>query len=145
MKLQKGFTLIEVMVVVVIVAILASVALPSYRDYVTRSNIQEATSTLSTLRVRMEQCFQDNRSYVNCNCNAPGRNFDFSCAPGTLTPTTYTLQAIGRPTGGGQGMAGFNYSVDQANAQSSVVVAPADGNWQSDTQPCWITKTGGQC
>ncbi len=142
MKLQKGFTLVEVMVVVIIVAILASVALPSYRDYVTRSNIPEATSTLSTLRVRMEQCFQDNHSYVSppCNCGAPGKNFNFSCAAGTPTATTYVLQAVGK-----EAMAGFAYSVNELNAQSSVVNAPADGNWQSDTQACWITKTGGQC
>ncbi len=142
MKLQKGFTLIEVMVVVVIVAILASVALPSYRDYVIRSNIPEATSTLSTLRVRMEQCFQDNRSYVSppCNCGTAGKNFDFSCSAGQPTATTYVLQAVGK-----NGMTGFSYTVDQTNAQTSVIVAPAENTWLSDPQSCWITKIGGQC
>ncbi len=142
MKLQKGFSLIELMVVLAIVAILASVALPSYRDYVVRSNIPEATSTLSTLRVRMEQCFQDNRSYVSppCNCGAAGKNFDFSCAAGEPTATTYVLQAVGK-----NGMAGFSYTVNQTNAQTSVVVAPAADGWLSAAQSCWITKTGGQC
>ncbi|ADE12310.1 type IV pilin protein [Sideroxydans lithotrophicus] len=139
MKLHKGFTLIELMVVVAIIAILASVAFPAYQDYVVRSKIPEATSTLSTMRVQMEQCFQDNRSYATCNCNNTGNNFDVSC-PATPGATTYTLQAIGKNT-----MAGFTYTVDQANAQTSTIAAPAPANWQSPQQSCWITKAGGQC
>ncbi len=68
----SGFTLIEMMITVAIVAILASVALPSYSEYVLRSKTEEATSGLAELRVRMEQYFQDNRKYddyVDGNCN----------------------------------------------------------------------------
>ena len=45
-RVQQGFTLIELMVVVAIVGILAAVAYPSYQDYVTRGQIAEGTSTL---------------------------------------------------------------------------------------------------
>ncbi len=58
-----GFTLIEVMVTVAIVAILASLALPSYTDYVRRGHIPEATSNLSASNAKMEQWFQDAKSY----------------------------------------------------------------------------------
>src|SRR5215208_4515694 len=74
MRSSRGFTIIEVMIVVVIVAILASVAIPSYVDYITRSKIQEATSTLLSQRVKMEQYFQDQRTYVG------------ACAGGTVAP-----------------------------------------------------------
>lgn len=139
MNLQKGFTLIELMIVVAIIAILASVAMPLYTDYVIRSKTSEATSTLATLRVQMEQCFQDNRTYAPCNCGGAGKYFTFSC-PATPTATTYTLQAAGTST-----MSGFTYTVDQANVQTSTIAAPAPASWQATSASCWITKAGGQC
>ena len=60
----KGFTLIEVMIVVAIVAVLAAIALPNYADYIKRGKIIEATSALSDLRTRYEQWYLDNRTYV---------------------------------------------------------------------------------
>src|SRR5664279_3839562 len=60
----RGFTLIEVMIVVAIVAVLAAIALPSYTDYIRRGKIIDATSKLSDARVHLEQWFQDNRSYL---------------------------------------------------------------------------------
>ena len=60
---ERGFSLIELMVVVAIAAVLISVAIPSYRDYVRRGAIEEATSQLSAGRVVFEQFFLDNRTY----------------------------------------------------------------------------------
>ena len=58
-----GFTLIELMIVIAVVAILAAVALPAYGDYLRRGQLPEAFTNLADLRVKMEQYYQDNRSY----------------------------------------------------------------------------------
>jgi type IV pilus assembly protein PilE len=59
----SGFTLIEVMITVAVIAIIAAVALPAYFDYVTRSRLVEARANLADMRTRMEQFFLDNRTY----------------------------------------------------------------------------------
>ena len=74
MRNMSGFTLIELMIAVVVVAILTAIALPSYQEYVTRGKITEATSNLADMRVKLEQFFQDNRTYVGaCAAGPTGR------------------------------------------------------------------------
>lgn len=151
MKKQSGFTLIEVMIVVVIIGILIAVALPSYSDYVMRGRIPEATASLATKRVQMEQWFQDNRSYCgNAGCTVEptpctfesGRFFNFSC-PVMPTATTYTLQALGKGA-----MTNFTFQINQANVRSTESV-PAGGAWvaapAAGANPCWVVNKGGQC
>lgn len=62
-SLQGGFTLIELMIAVVIVAILAAVALPSYRQYTIRSHRTEAQTYLSTFAGKQQQFMVDVRAY----------------------------------------------------------------------------------
>jgi prepilin-type N-terminal cleavage/methylation domain-containing protein len=50
MRRQQGFTIIELMIVVVVIAVLSAIALPSYTDYITRSKIAEAYAHLADLR-----------------------------------------------------------------------------------------------
>lgn len=150
MKLPKGFTLIEVMITVAIVAILGAIALPSYTDYVRRGNIPEATSALSARRIGAEQHFQDNRTYLdvagppvftNPACVVfVGRNFTFACLPGTQTATTYTVQATGIGS-----MAGFNYTINQNNVRTSPFVGAPAGWIAAEPDNCWVTSRGGRC
>ena len=67
-KHSLSFNLIEVMIVVVIISILAAIAIQAYSDYVIRGKLTEATSNLGQLRIRAEQWFQDNRTYVGMLC-----------------------------------------------------------------------------
>src|ERR1700722_11706839 len=61
---SQGFTLIELMITVAIVAILAAIAIPNYRDYVIRGQLVDATQALAAVRANMERYFQDNRTYL---------------------------------------------------------------------------------
>lgn len=143
MKLQKGFTLIELMIVVAIVAILSSIAIPAYNDHVIRGRISEATSELASKRVLLEQWFQDNRTFATATaaatattaagpCNVDSKTyFDITCS--NLGQNTYTLDATGKGA-----MAGYNYHLDQNNTKTS------DTHWGNNAA-CWVTRRGGAC
>jgi type IV pilus assembly protein PilE len=137
MKLQKGFTLIELMIVVVIVGILASVALPAYNDYVTRGKLSEATAGLSNGRIKVEQFYQDNHTYVGITavCPTSTTNFTYDC--GTSDVSTYTLKA----TGNGN-LTDFSYTINQLNTKSTTHLPTG---WGSYPVSCWVTKKGGGC
>ena len=68
-KHESGFTLIEIMIVVVIVAILASIALPAYQDYVMRGNRAEGRAAIATVAQQLERCFTRTNSYNDASCN----------------------------------------------------------------------------
>jgi type IV pilus assembly protein PilE len=148
-----GFTLVEVMIVVAIVAILAAVALPAYNDYVRRGQIQEAFGYLSDSRVKMEQYFQDNRNYGTASpgacapvalpplAPAPGspKYFTFSCqstinvAGGEVTPQHYTVTA----TGVAQSQAfGHVYTINENGDRVTTQFKGA-----GVTAPCWLSRS----
>ncbi len=144
MKRNQGFSLIELMIVVVVIGILSAVAIPSYSNYVKRGKIAEATTSLSGLRVSMEQYFQDNRTYLNAAGTACGvamptaaavQHFTLTCAG---TATTYLITATGNAA---SGMANFAYTIDQQNAKTSTITA---AGWTGNAA-CWATKQDGSC
>ncbi len=138
MKTQKGFTLVELMIVVVVISILASIGIPAYNSYVTRGKLVEGTSALSDARVKMEQFFQDNRTYdagggTTCPPAIPAATTNFTYACSGLSATAYTITATG--TGG---LSAFVYSIDQANTKTS------NTPWGNGAT-CWIMKEGDAC
>lgn len=140
---RSGFSLIEAMIVVAIVAVLATIALPSYAAYVQRARILEAVGRLSDARARMEEYFLDQRSYVDaaghCGVAAPAAGaaeaFALTCA-GTATTFTYTAAGTS-----GKGMDAFVFTIDQGGAKVTVSV-PA--GW-ARTADCWTIRADGLC
>ena len=132
---SNGFTLIEMMIVVAIIAILASIALPAYQDYILRSRIPEATAGLAAKRVQLETFFDNNRTYVGFDCTTGGSaNFTFSCT--TQNATQYTIQASGQGP-----MAGFTYTLNESNARTSTI---SHSGW-SNGDNCWAVRKDGSC
>ena len=83
-KKAKGFTLIELMIVVAIIGILSMIGIPAYNDYVTRGKLVDATSKLADMRIQLEQYYQDNRNYgstsSSCGIAMPtSKYFTISC------------------------------------------------------------------
>jgi type IV pilus assembly protein PilE len=131
MKYAKGFSLIELMTVVAVIAILSTIVLPAYGDYVKRGKLVDASTQLSDGRVKMEQFFQDNRTYVGGPCPATSKFFTFTCE--NLSNSTYTLVARGKDT-----VTGFDYQIDQNNAKASTTP------W-GDGGTCWVMRKGDAC
>lgn len=131
---QYGFSLIEVMVVVAIMGILASIAMPAYQDYIRSGNAAEAPANLANCRVQAEQFYQDNFTYVGFVCTPSDVKF-FDYSIDNQSATTYTLRATGRTS---QNMGNFSFTVNQDNAKTSTF----DGTAGSS---CWLTSSSGSC
>lgn len=141
---NRGFTLIEVMITVVIISILAAVALPAYTDYVTRGKIPEATNGLATMRIQLEQFYQDNRNYGDAPaCGVPvptSKNFTFGCVSAN-GGQTYTVTATGSAS-----MSNFIYTIDESGNRRTTGL-PSGWGTASSSNPvgCWVTQKGGGC
>jgi type IV pilus assembly protein PilE len=144
-RVASGFTLIEVMIVVAIIAILASIAIPSYNDYVRRGQLPEAFAQLSDYRTKMEQYYQDTRNYGSStacadatsastwNTFAPNgaKYFRYECATSN-TAQNYQIKAIGIS---GQAT-GHTFTINQNGDRGTTAFKGA-----TVTATCWLTRT----
>jgi type IV pilus assembly protein PilE len=141
--IQAGFTLIELMIVIAIISIIAAIALPNYNQYLRESKLVEAQQLLSDYRVKLEQYYQDNRTYANAggtNCGVLPTNGKYFTVTTDLcaTANAYTLTATG--TGP---VAGYVYTLNQGNTRQTTAYTnyPGAGGLPAG---CWLVK-GTEC
>ena len=69
---QKGFTLIELMIVVAIIGILAAIAIPSYQNYTRKAHFTEVVQGADSVKTALDACFQDQGLLANCTAGLNG-------------------------------------------------------------------------
>lgn len=140
---QGGFTLLELMIVVAVVAILAAIAIPGYQEQVRKTRRSEATAALLSVAQALERFSTVNGTYVgtagnpsatpptpnvNALCNRNLTYYTISCT--SLTATAFEVRAV--PTGQQTGDKCGTFSYTQAGAKA--LVNPATG---VTTVQCW--------
>ena len=113
-KVQKGFTLIELMIVVAIIGILAAVAIPAYQDYTVRAKVTEGLSLASGIKATVGENASNG---IALNAATPGQNG----VPATSTPNVTSIVVDGT-----SGEVTITYTATAGNG--TLILAPMDGN-----------------
>jgi type IV pilus assembly protein PilA len=135
--MQKGFTLIELMIVVAIIGILAAIAIPQYQDYITRAKWQDNISRVQSYKTAIAECLQNNNGFITL-CDSTDK---ISATTGAVPPTTgapSNLSAFTQTATTGAMVLGGTPSVGDC----TVTITPA----VSTTSVAWsYTNTGTGC
>lgn len=137
MKSKRGFTLLELLIVMAIIAIITAIAFPAYQQHIIRSNRSAAQSFIQGVANKQEQYILDARAYADTLAllnitTVPGevsKNYDITITDVTTTPPGYTIVAT--PTG-------FQLSKDTQCGKLTINQLGAKGiNGTGTVSSCW--------
>ncbi|WP_373683624.1 MULTISPECIES: pilin [unclassified Acinetobacter] len=140
--MQKGFTLIELMIVVAIIGILAAIAIPQYQNYVTKSQVTRVVGELGNLRTLVDLCLTDSSE---CSFNVPGSSLlGAEATPGALPTGGATVDGGKQPTLGGTVATGAVWISGKFGNNASSTIRGKSIEWQraaSEAGGSWACVT----
>jgi len=132
---QKGFTLIELMIVVAIIGILAAVAIPAYQDYIARSQVTEAVNLTAGLKAPGAEYFQSTGavpSLSDLGATASGRYVN-SMTIGTAATNTWYIQATMKTNGVNTNISGGTFAISTSDGGSTWECGESGGEAANQT------------
>ena len=128
-KAQKGFTLIELMIVVAIIGILAAIAIPAYQDYVTRAKWADILSSVAAVKLAIAECANDNAGLLTtCDLTDDLADYGITALPSLNNTTSFTL-ADGVMTIAGEASIGVSGTACTMTMTPSIAAGTGKINW----------------
>lgn len=93
-NVQKGFTLIELMIVVAIIGILAAVAIPAYSNYTKKAKFQEVVQATQAVKTAIEVCASDEGAITNCTAGSLGVPADIASSGATVAVSGKYVRSV---------------------------------------------------
>ncbi len=125
MRKQLGFTLIELMIVVVVIAILAAIAFPAYQESVAKSKRADAQGALMSLASSMERSYTENNNYCDVGTTAVA-----NCGGAAGDSGAPTVHGSTVPLDGG--VAYYNLTISAVSPNTYTLTATRTGSMASD-------------
>ncbi len=143
MKLNKGITLIELLVVIMVIAILAAIAIPAYTSYIKRARRGDAKTALEQARAAQEVWRAEKGSYsvsvaeLQNTMAAPATTISpyYTWSFTVATPNSFTAQAA--PTGSQVSDSGGSLFINQNGSKWSIDIHGVQHNYPADPASAW--------
>ena len=136
---SRGFSLVELMVVIAIMGVLAAIVVPNYSEHIKRGKLTDAVNELAQLRLAMERAFQNTGTYAGtgtdpCAVSMPtGKYFTFTCTSAS-SPPTYTLTAKNIGSQGLGAAESYKYTINEGGVMQTAAYA---GTTFDTPKSCW--------